>query len=68
MPARRLSLMHPVAAAVPRLAALAERPAVRRVARAFEEAGLPLTRLIKLMIVVVVGFTARFVSINFSKF
>ena len=31
--------MHPVAAAVPRLAALAERPAVRRVARAFEEAG-----------------------------
>ena len=31
--------MHPVAAAVPRRAALAERPAVRRVARAFEEAG-----------------------------
>jgi poly(A) polymerase len=31
--------MHPVAAAVPRLAELAERPAVRRVARAFEEAG-----------------------------
>ena len=31
--------MHPVAAAMPRLAELAERPAVRRVSRAFEEAG-----------------------------
>ena len=31
--------MHPVAAAVPRLAALAERPAVRRLAEAFERAG-----------------------------
>lgn len=34
--------MHPVAAAMPRLVALAERPAVRRVARAFEEAGYEL--------------------------
>ena len=31
--------MHPVAAAVPRLAALAEREAVRRIALAFEAAG-----------------------------
>ncbi|MFD1720512.1 CCA tRNA nucleotidyltransferase [Amnibacterium endophyticum] len=31
--------MHPVAAAVPRLTALAEREAVRRIARAFEAAG-----------------------------